>query len=207
MGKHRLGFFAASFMCLAWLSPAVHAQSASAIAGVVRDNSGAVVPGVTSLIRWQSHWHVVRQSWPFFQNDFAGRIANRVMQTSNSVRECVVSSIRAVWYIAIYGVSALVLMAWADWRLAVPTALWVTGYVLFLAYFVPRMRDLAKASSEVRSHVMGRVVDSYTGDEAEADIDSLAEKYIGQTPYPWRKPGEQRITFVIEPTHVYHQDA
>jgi ATP-binding cassette subfamily B multidrug efflux pump len=127
---------------------------------LVRNN--AVVPGVTSLIRWQSHWHVVRQSWPFFQNDFAGRIANRVMQTGNAVRECVVSSIRAIWYIAIYGISALVLMAFADWRLAVPTALWVAGYVVFLGHFVPRMRDLAKASSEVRSHVMGRVVDSYT---------------------------------------------
>ena len=54
--------------------------------------------------------------------------------------------------------------------------------------------------------IQGRVVDSYTGGEAEADIDSLAEKYIGQTPYPWRKPGEQRVTYVIEPTHVYHQD-
>jgi ATP-binding cassette, subfamily B, multidrug efflux pump len=127
---------------------------------LVRNN--AVVPGATSLIRWQSHWHVVRQSWPFFQNDFAGRIANRVMQTGNAVRECVVSSIRAVWYIAIYGISALILMSLADWRLAVPTALWSAGYVLFLAYFVPRMRDLAKTSSEVRSHVMGRVVDSYT---------------------------------------------
>ena len=104
----------------------------------------------------------MRQSWPFFQNDFAGRIANRVMQTGNAVRECVVSSIRAVWYIAIYGISALVLMAFADWRLAVPTALWVAGYVVFLAYFVPRMRDLSKTSSELRSHVMGRVVDSYT---------------------------------------------
>ena len=72
---------------------------------LVRNN--AVVPGVTSLIRWQSHWHVVRQSWPFFQNDFAGRIANRVMQTGNAVRECVVSCIRAVWYIVVYGVSAL----------------------------------------------------------------------------------------------------
>jgi len=127
---------------------------------LVRNN--AVVPGVTSLIRWQSHWHVVRQSWPFFQNDFAGRIANRVMQTSNAVRESVVSAIRAVWYIAIYGLSALVLMAMADWRLAVPTALWFLGYVVFLRHFVPQMRDLAKASSELRSQVMGRVVDSYT---------------------------------------------
>ena len=127
---------------------------------LVRNN--AVVPGVTSLIRWQSHWHVVRQSWPFFQNDFAGRIANRVMQTSNSVRESVVSSIRALWYIAIYGVSSLALMASADWRLAVPTVLWFAGYIFFLSHFVPLMRDRAKTSAELRSLVMGRVVDSYT---------------------------------------------
>jgi ATP-binding cassette subfamily B multidrug efflux pump len=127
---------------------------------LVRNN--AVVPGVTSLIRWQSHWHVVRQGWPFFQNDFAGRIANRVMQTSNAVRESVVSCIRAVWYIIVYGLSALVLMAMADWRLALPTLLWFVGYVVFLRHFVPKMRDLAKTSSELRSQVMGRVVDSYT---------------------------------------------
>ena len=122
----------------------------------------ALIPGTTSLIRWQSHWHVVRQSWPFFQNDFAGRIANRVMQTANALRESVMASIRAVWYIAVYGVSAFVLMALADWRLGLPTLLWFTGYLVFLRYFVPRMRDLARASSEVRSHVMARVVDSYT---------------------------------------------
>jgi ATP-binding cassette subfamily B multidrug efflux pump len=122
----------------------------------------ALIPGATSLIRWQSHWHVVRQSWTFFQNDFAGRIAQRVMQTANSLRESVMASIRAVWYIAIYGVSAIVLMASADWRLCMPTVVWFLGYLAFLRYFVPRMRDLAKASSEVRSHVMARVVDSYT---------------------------------------------
>jgi ATP-binding cassette subfamily B multidrug efflux pump len=122
----------------------------------------AIIPGATNLIRWQSHWHVVRQSWPFFQNDFAGRIANRVMQTANALRESVMASIRAIWYIAAYGISALVLMALADWRLGVPTLLWFVGYLVFLSYFVPRMRDLARASSEVRSHVMARVVDSYT---------------------------------------------
>ncbi|PTR16215.1 ATP-binding cassette subfamily B multidrug efflux pump [Nitrosospira sp. Nsp2] len=122
----------------------------------------AVVPGVTSLIRWQSHWHVVRQSWTLFQNDFAGRIANRVMNTSDAVRECVVSSIHAVWYIAVYGASALFLMGSADWRLAIPTALWFISYIFFLHYFVPRMRDLSRHSSERSSILMGRVVDSYT---------------------------------------------
>ena len=127
---------------------------------MVRNN--AVIPGVTTLIRWQSHWHVIRQSWNFFQNDFAGRIANRVMNTSNSLRESVVSSIRAVWYIVVYGITALLLVSAADWRLATPIVLWMVAFVFFLRYFVPRMRDLSRVSSEARSLVMGRVVDSYT---------------------------------------------
>jgi ATP-binding cassette subfamily B multidrug efflux pump len=122
----------------------------------------ALVPGVTSLIRWQSHWHVVRQSWPFFQNDFAGRIANRVMQTANALRESVMSSIRAIWYIAVYGATTFVLLLLSDWRLAVPLVFWTAGYLVFLRHFVPRMRDLSRASSEARSMVMARVVDSYT---------------------------------------------
>jgi len=154
-------FRAATPMLLGMVAFLLIGRPAALLAdSLVRNN--AVVPNVTSLIRWQSHWHVVRQSWPFFQNDFAGRIANRVMQTGNAVRECVVSSIRALWYIAIYGVSSLLLMGAADWRLAVPTVLWFAGYVFFLRYFVPRMRDRAKVSAELRSMVMGRVVDSYT---------------------------------------------
>ena len=121
-----------------------------------------LIPGATCLIRWQSHWHVVRQSWPFFQNDFAGRIANRVMQTAHALRDSVMASIRAVWYIGAYGVIACTLMATADWRLGLPTLGWFVGYIALLCYFVPRMRDLARSSSEARSLVMARVVDSYT---------------------------------------------
>jgi ATP-binding cassette subfamily B multidrug efflux pump len=122
----------------------------------------ALIPGATSLIRWQSHWHVVRQSWPFFQNDFAGRIANRVMQTAHALRESTMASIRAVWYIAVYGVTAFTLMSVADWRLGLPTLVWFAGYVVFLRRFVPRLRELARESSEARSLVVARVVDSYT---------------------------------------------
>jgi len=122
----------------------------------------ALIPGATSLIRWQSHWHVIRQSWPFFQNDFAGRIANRVMTTAHALRESTMASIRAVFYIGAHGAAAFGLMALADWRLGLPTLVWFGGYLGFLWYFVPRMRDLARASSEVRSIVMARIVDSYT---------------------------------------------
>jgi ATP-binding cassette subfamily B multidrug efflux pump len=130
------------------------------IDSLIRHN--AVVPGVTGLIRWQSHWHVVRQSWPLFQNDFAGRIANRVMHTSDALRECVVAGIHAIWYITVYGFSALLLMTHVDWRLGAPTAVWLMAYIFFLRYFVPRMRDLSRTSSERHSLLMGRVVDSYT---------------------------------------------
>ncbi len=126
----------------------------------IRQN--VLIPGATSLIRWQSHWQVIRQGVSFFHNDFAGRLANRVMQTANALRESVMSAIRAVWYIAVYGVSALALMSASDWRLGLPTLAWFAGYILFLRHFVPRLRDLAKASSEVRSLVMARIVDSYT---------------------------------------------
>jgi ATP-binding cassette subfamily B multidrug efflux pump len=122
----------------------------------------AIVPGLTNLIRWQSHWHVVRQSWSFFQNDFAGRIANRVMQTGPALRESVVASTNAVWYITVYGGTALVLTASNDLRLALPIAAWFCIYVLLLRHFVPRLRDCSREMSEVRSALTGRVVDSYT---------------------------------------------
>src|ERR1700688_645473 len=84
----------------------------------------AINPGLSNLVRWQSHWHVVRQSWTFFQNDFAGRLANRVMQTGPALRESVVAATNAVWYILIYGSTAIVLLGSSDVRLAVPVVLW-----------------------------------------------------------------------------------
>ena len=116
----------------------------------------------SNLIRWQSHWHVVRQSWAFFQNDFAGRISNRVMQTGPAVRESLVSSFTAVWYIVVYGTTALIMMAAADLWLATPVLVWFAGYIALMIYFVPKMRDRSKITSEARSMLMGRIVDSYT---------------------------------------------
>jgi ATP-binding cassette subfamily B multidrug efflux pump len=122
----------------------------------------ALAPGMTNLIRWQSHWHVVRQSWTFFQNDFAGRIANRVMQTGPGLRESVVQATNAVWYIIVYGSSAIILLGRVDWLLALPIALWFAAYAALLRFTVPRMRERSRHMSEVRSNLTGRVVDSYT---------------------------------------------
>jgi len=122
----------------------------------------AISANVSNRIRWQNHWHVVRQSWAFFQNDFAGRIANRVMQTGPAIRETVVALITGVWYILVYGTSALLLLGSADPWLALPVILWFAGYLVLLRVLVPRMRDRSKEVSEARSALTGRIVDSYT---------------------------------------------
>jgi ATP-binding cassette subfamily B multidrug efflux pump len=122
----------------------------------------AIAAPFTSLIRWQAHWHVVRQSWAFFQNDFAGRISNRVMQTGAAVRSTLTASVTALWYVLIYGLTAIGMMASADFWLTLPIIAWFAGYMGLLAYFVPRMRERSKVNSEARSALMGRIVDSYT---------------------------------------------
>ena len=121
-----------------------------------------IVPAVTSMIRWQAHWHVVRQGWAFFQEDFAGRIATRVMQSGPALRESIVQSVNAVWYILVYGTGAMLWLASADAWLALPVLVWFVLYALLLRLLVPRLRDRSRAASEARSALTGRVVDSYT---------------------------------------------
>ena len=125
----------------------------------------AIAAPFSSLIRWQGHFHVVRQSWAFFQNDFAGRIANRVMQTGPAVRQTLVSSVTAVWYVLVYGITAVAMTAAADAWLTVPILCWFAGYIALLWYFVPRMRDRSKVNSEARSALMGRIVEQGTHDQ------------------------------------------
>ena len=122
----------------------------------------AIAANVSNRIRWQNHWHVSRQSWAFFQNDFAGRIATRVVQTGAAIRESLVSLFTAVWFILIYGTSSLILLASADRWLALPVVLWFAGYIAMLRYFVPRMQNKSKVMSEARSLLTGRIVDTYT---------------------------------------------
>ncbi|PWE38961.1 ABC transporter ATP-binding protein [Pseudomonas prosekii] len=119
-------------------------------------------PGMTSLIRWQNHSYVLKQSLNFFQNDFAGRIAQRIMQTGNSLRDSAVQAVDALWHVLIYAISSLVLFAEADWRLMIPLLSWIAAYIGALCYFVPRVKERSVVSSDARSKLMGRIVDGYT---------------------------------------------
>ena len=149
----------------------------------------AIAAPFTGLIRWQAHWHVVRQSWAFFQNDFAGRISNRVMQTGPAVRSTLTAALTAVWYVLVYGTTALIMTAAADLWLTIPILLWFAGYVALLWYFVPRMRDRSKVNSEARSALMGRIVDSYTNiltvklfaraDEEDNYVRDAVDRHVG----------------------------
>jgi ATP-binding cassette subfamily B multidrug efflux pump len=121
-----------------------------------------LVPTLTNLVRWQTHRYVLRQSLGFFQNDFAGRIANRIMQTGPSLRESVVQVVDALWFVTIYAVAALLLFLEVDPLLVVPLVLWVVAFVGALAYFVPRVQHRSFLVSQARSLLTGRIVDSYT---------------------------------------------
>jgi ATP-binding cassette subfamily B multidrug efflux pump len=121
-----------------------------------------ISPGMTSMIRWQNHSYVLKQSLNFFQSDFAGRIAQRIMQTGNSLRDSAVQAVDALWHVLIYAISSLVLFAEADWRLMIPLISWIVLYIVALYYFVPRVKERAVISSDARSKLMGRIVDGYT---------------------------------------------
>jgi ATP-binding cassette subfamily B multidrug efflux pump len=121
-----------------------------------------ISPGMTSMIRWQNHSYVLKQSLNFFQNDFAGRIAQRIMQTGNSLRDSAVQAVDALWHVLIYAISSLVLFAEADWRLMIPLLTWISCYIGALCYFVPRVKERSVVSSDARSKLMGRIVDGYT---------------------------------------------
>ena len=122
----------------------------------------AVVPSLTNRIRWQNHRYVIRQSLGFFQNDYAGRIANRIMQTGASLRESAVQIVDALWYVIVYTGSAIVLFAHADRWLALPLVVWVFCYVGLLSWFIPRIKQRSWKASEAKSKLMGRIVDGYS---------------------------------------------
>ncbi|MCC4273140.1 ABC transporter ATP-binding protein [Marinomonas communis] len=113
-------------------------------------------------IRWLAHRFVLRQSVSFFQDDFAGRVATKVMQTSLAVRETVMKLLDVLMYILVYFISMLVLIAQADYRLVLPMLGWLAGYIAIQLYFVPRLRRISEEQADARSTMTGRIVDSYT---------------------------------------------
>ncbi|WP_141454050.1 ABC transporter ATP-binding protein [Pseudoxanthomonas sp. z9] len=114
------------------------------------------------IARWLSHRYLLRQSVSFFQDEFAGRISQKVMQTALAIRETVMKLMDVFVYVAVYFVGTVILVGRADLRLILPLALWLVGYLVILFWFVPRLQRVSMAQSDARAQMTGRIVDSYT---------------------------------------------
>ena len=113
-------------------------------------------------VRWMAHRYLLNQSYGFFQNEFSGRIATKVMQTALAVRDTVMKLLDVMLFVAIYMVTALILVASADPRLCIPLIIWLFFYIIVQRYFVPKMKKIAMVQADARSLMTGRIVDSYT---------------------------------------------
>lgn len=114
------------------------------------------------IVRWMGHRYMLNQSMSFFQNEFGGRIATKIMQTSLAVREAVMKLMDMLVYVCVYFVSIIFLFVQADWRLAIPLLVWLVIYISILVTLVPKLRDISAKQADARSEMTGRVVDSYT---------------------------------------------
>ncbi|WP_445778378.1 ABC transporter ATP-binding protein [Shewanella sp.] len=113
-------------------------------------------------IRWQAHRYLLKQSIGFYQDDFAGRVATKVMQTSLAVRETVMKLLDVLMYILIYFTSMLVMIASADLRLMLPMLVWLFAYIAIQWKLVPKLKAISAKQADARSTMTGRIVDSYT---------------------------------------------
>ncbi|TKC73996.1 ABC transporter ATP-binding protein [Brucella abortus] len=112
-------------------------------------------------VRWLMHRYLIRQSMTFFQDEFAGRISTKLMQTALAVRETVMKLLDVLNYVIVYFAGALFIAA-ADMRLMIPFAVWLVAYIVLLRIFIPRLRVVSEEQADARSTMTGRIVDSYT---------------------------------------------
>ncbi|MEZ5733528.1 MAG: ABC transporter ATP-binding protein [Paracoccaceae bacterium] len=124
--------------------------------------NNTILPNFGTIIRWRSHRHVLRQPVGWFENDFAGRIANRIMQTPPAAGDAVFQTFDAVAFAVTTLIGSLAILSAADLRLAAPMAIWIVLYAALLHWTVKRVGPASTAASDARSAVTGRVVDSYT---------------------------------------------
>jgi len=117
-------------------------------------------------VRWRAHKHLLGQSLSFFQNDFAGRLSNRVMQLGPAVEDSTYMFFEAIWYATTYVLSAMLILGQVDVRLAVPLGLWLIAYVLYVRFVARRVAVASEKWSDARSLVTGRVVDAYANIES-----------------------------------------
>ena len=131
------------------------------------------IPHFGNLVRRQLFWYIKSQSLTYFQNDFAGRIANKFLQSAPALRDVVGHTIGSVWFAIIFTVTNIWFMANASVWLALPLVVWLVCYALTLWHFIPKVQHRSAIHSECMSHLTGQVVDVMTN--------FLPAKYFAQT--------------------------
>ncbi|KQI73596.1 multidrug ABC transporter ATP-binding protein [Loktanella sp. 5RATIMAR09] len=156
--------------------------------------NNTILPNFGTLVRWRTHRHVLRQSVGWFEDDFAGRIANRIMQTPPAAGSVVFQLFDALTFAVAYVIGAAVLLGQADLRLLVPLMLWLVPYLVLLRWVIRRITPASEAASNARSAVTGRVVDSYTNIHAV----KMFAHHDREIDYAKEAIEEARRTFQIE---------
>jgi ATP-binding cassette subfamily B multidrug efflux pump len=122
----------------------------------------SIIGNFPQRVRWQVHRYILGQSLDFFQDEFAGRVSQKVMQTALAVRDAVLKILDVGVYISVYFVGALILLASSDPILSLPLIVWLVGYLAMLRFFVPRLQGVSKVQADARAEMTGRLIDSYT---------------------------------------------
>ena len=163
LGKtDRAGFLAAHGSTLLWMATLVVVVYPLLVLVQSLVIHQTIFGNYPMIARWLSHRYLLRQSVSFFQDEFAGRISQKVMQTALAIRETVMKLMDVFVYVVVYFVGTVVLVGRADLRLILPLALWLVGYLIILYWFVPRLQRVSMAQSDARAQMTGRIVDSYT---------------------------------------------
>ena len=122
----------------------------------------AITPSLVDRVRWQSHYHVIRQSWSFFQNDFAGRVANKIMQSGEALETSFMQIIDAIWYAVIFVIVALVVLGGVNLYYILPLTAWLVAYIALTFHYMPQIAKQSQVLADEKSNLTGRIVDCYT---------------------------------------------
>jgi ATP-binding cassette subfamily B multidrug efflux pump len=114
------------------------------------------------LVRWRAHRRMLGQSLSFFNDEFAGRVSQKVMQTALAVRDSVTRIVDVGVYIVSYFIGTAILLAQSDlWMLAI-LGVWLAGYVGLIWFYLPKLGKVGEQQADARAQMTGRIVDSYT---------------------------------------------
>lgn len=113
-------------------------------------------------MRWNFHRLMLNQSMSFYQDEFAGRVSAKVMQTALAVRDVWFIVADIMVYVIVYFGSMVGIVAYFNSLIAIPFLVWLMAYVASLSYFVPRLSKTSRMQADARSLMTGRITDAYT---------------------------------------------